>query len=91
MVYWVLGNLPPGSHSSLSSIFLAVLCKSVDVKIYGYDKVLKLFLQDLKTLEDLGVYVPLLGKSVRGTVQSVIADNLGAHSIAGRAAQLIEF
>ena len=25
-VYWVLGNLPPGSHSSSSSIHLAVLC-----------------------------------------------------------------
>ena len=25
-VYWVLDNLPPGSHSALSSIYLAVLC-----------------------------------------------------------------
>lgn len=82
-VYWVLANLPPGSHSSLSSIFLAILCKSVDVKIYGYDKVLEPLLQDIKTLEDHGVYVPLLGKSLRGTVQSVVADNLGVHSIAG--------
>lgn len=40
-IYWVLGNLPPGSHSSLSSIFLTVLCKSVDVKTYGFDKVLE--------------------------------------------------
>lgn len=81
-VYWTLGNLPPGSHS-LSSIYLAILCKSVDVKIYGYDKVLEPLLQDLKTLEDHGVYVPLLGTSLKGTVQSVVADNLGAHSIAG--------
>ncbi|XP_051813200.1 uncharacterized protein LOC127536542 isoform X4 [Acanthochromis polyacanthus] len=38
---------------------------------------------DLKTLEDHGVYVPLLGTSLKGTVHSVVADNLGAHSIAG--------
>ena len=31
-VYWVLSNLPPGSHSSLSSIFLAILCKTDNVK-----------------------------------------------------------
>lgn len=40
-VYWILGNLPPGSHSSLSSIYLAVLCKSCDVKTYGYKTVLE--------------------------------------------------
>lgn len=82
-VYWVLGNLPPGSHSSLSSIFLAILCKSVDVKRYGYEKVLEPLLQDLKILENDGVYIALLGKTLRGTVQCVIADNLGARSIAG--------
>ncbi|KAL7877515.1 hypothetical protein SRHO_G00041580 [Serrasalmus rhombeus] len=82
-VYWILSNLPPGSHSSLSYIYLAVLCKSRDVKSYGYDKVLEPLLQDLKTLEDQGVYVPSLDKSVKGTVLSVVADNLGAHGIAG--------
>lgn len=34
-VYWVLANLPPGSHSALSSIYLSVLCKTNDVNIYG--------------------------------------------------------
>jgi len=37
----------------------------------------------LKTLEELGVYVPQLGESVKGAVFSVVADNLGAHSVAG--------
>lgn len=35
-VYWIHANLPPGSHSCLSSIYLAVLCKSNDVKIHGF-------------------------------------------------------
>lgn len=82
-VYWVLANLPPGSHSALSSIYLSVLCKTDDVNTYGYDKIFQPLLQDLKTLEDLGVYVPLLGESLQGTVFSVVADNLGAHSVAG--------
>lgn len=82
-VYWVLANLAPGSHSLLSSIYLSLLCKTDDVKTYGYDKIFEPLVQDLKTLEELGVYVPLLGESVKGTVLSVVADNLGAHSIAG--------
>lgn len=79
----MLANLPPGSHSSLSSIYLAVLCKSDDVKTYGYEKVFEPLLHDLKTLEEQGIFVPLLGESVQGTVFSVVADNLGAHSVAG--------
>jgi len=82
-VYWILANLPPGSHSSLSSIYLSILCKTEDVKTYGYDRIFEPLMQDLKTLEELGVYVPLLGESVKGTVFSVVADNLGAHSVAG--------
>lgn len=42
-VYWVFANLPLGSHSSLSSSFLSVLCKTDDVKTYSYDKSLNLF------------------------------------------------
>lgn len=34
-VYWVLDNLPPGSHSTLSSIYLAVVCKSEDLRKFG--------------------------------------------------------
>lgn len=82
-VYWILGNLPPGSHSSLSSIYLALLAKSDHIKKYGYAKILKPLLQDLKILEDQGVYIALLGHFLKGTVHSVVADNLGAHSLAG--------
>ena len=45
--------------------------------------VLDPLVQDLKTLEEDGVFVPLLGRFVKGTVQVVVADNLGAQSMAG--------
>lgn len=82
-VYWVLGSLPPGSHSKLSSIYLAVLSKSDDIKTYGYQKLLEPLLQDLSILEQHGVFISQIGQFVKGTVQCVIADNLGAHAIAG--------
>lgn len=40
-------------------------------------------MQDLKTLETEGVFVPLLGSFLKGTVHSIVADNLGAHSFSG--------
>lgn len=38
---------------------------------------------DLAVLEEHGVFVPQTGKNIKGTVQCVAADNLGAHGIAG--------
>lgn len=35
-VYWVLANVPPLLRSSLTSIYLAILCKSDDIKRFGY-------------------------------------------------------
>lgn len=67
-IYWTLSNLPPSSHSALSAIYLAILCKSDNVKKYGYDNVLHPLLQDVKTLEQEGIFVPLLGKCVKGTI-----------------------
>lgn len=40
-------------------------------------------LKDLKSFEDDGIFVPSLGKVVKGTVLAVVADNLGARSIGG--------
>lgn len=82
-VYFVLANLPTELRSSLTSIYLAVLSKAVDVKKFGYEKVLEPLLNDLAILEQEGVYIASLGKNIKGTVQCVSADNLGAHSISG--------
>lgn len=82
-VYWILGNLPPGCSSALSSIYLALLCKSDYVKTFGYEKIFEPLLHDLKILEQQGIYIPQLGVSIKGTIQCVVADNLGSHGLAG--------
>lgn len=60
-----------------------MLCKSGDVQTHGYKSVLEPLLQAFKILKYYGVYVPLLGKSPKGTILSFVADNLGVHGIAG--------
>ncbi|XP_063763029.1 uncharacterized protein LOC134880193 [Eleginops maclovinus] len=82
-IYWVIANLPIRLRSTLSSIYLAALCKTVHIKQYGYSKVLEPLIRDLQHLETTGVFVKRLGSCVKGTVLYVSADNLGAHSLAG--------
>ncbi|KAK6479283.1 hypothetical protein HHUSO_G19991 [Huso huso] len=82
-VYWVLADVPSQFRSTLTSIYLAILCKAADVKRYGYGAVLEPLLKDLVKLEEEGLFIPVLGKSIKGTVFGVAADNLGAHSIGG--------
>lgn len=82
-VYWVLLNLPAKFRSTLPLIQVAVLGKSVDVKLFGYDAFLYPLIKDIQSLERNGVFVEVLDKFVKGTVFCVCADNLGAHSLAG--------
>lgn len=82
-VYWVLADIPALLRSTLSSIYLAILCKADDIKQFGYPQVLDPLLTDLKSFEEDGIFVPCLGKVIKGTIFSVIADNLSAHSLAG--------
>lgn len=82
-VYWIILNLPARLRSSLSSIQLALLGKSVDVKRYGYEKFLEPLIKDIKCLECEGVFVEVVDEFVKGTIFCVSADNLGAHGLAG--------
>ena len=38
---------------------------------------------DLKTLEKVSVYIETFGDCLKGTVYSVVADNLAVHGLAG--------
>ncbi len=58
--YWVLANVSPLLRSSLTSIYLAILCKADDIKKFGYSAVLEPLLKDLASLEEEGLYIPSL-------------------------------
>lgn len=82
-VYWVVLNLPARFRSRLTSIQLALLGKSVDIKQYGYAKFLEPLLKDIKCLEQEGIFIEAVGQFVKSSVYCVCADNLGAHCLAG--------
>ena len=83
LLSWVLTNVPPQFHATLKSIYLAVLCKAVDVKKFGYEAVLEPLSKDLVQLEEEGLFIPVFGKKIKCTIVCVVADNLGAHSVGG--------
>ena len=88
-VYWVLADVPSLLRSELNSILLAILCKAEDVKTFGYSAVLEPL--SLCHCSNTGLYIPALGRRVKGTVFSVVADNLGAHSIGGLVESIFQF
>lgn len=77
-----MGNLTASFQSSLSNTYLAALIHSEDVKCYGFESVLKPLIDDLITLQQEGLFIAKLGKTVKGFVHCVVADNRGAHSLA---------
>lgn len=83
VVYWVLANIPVKHRSMLRSIQLGLLCNAGTVKECGYEKVMQPLVKDLVHLEQTGLFIDELGATVKGTVLYVLADNLGAHSMAG--------
>ncbi|XP_051992995.1 uncharacterized protein LOC127651278 isoform X2 [Xyrauchen texanus] len=58
-VYFTSKNFPPECNSSLSNIHLCLLFNSIDKEVYGFDKILQPFLDDLRFLEKTGLTVEL--------------------------------
>ncbi|RXN13097.1 cadherin-related tumor suppressor-like protein [Labeo rohita] len=56
-VYWVFADIHATLGSTLTSIYLTILCKANYVNQYGYAKVLDPLLRDLKSFEDEGGFV----------------------------------
>ena len=76
-------NLPHKFNSSLSNIHLLAIVNSCEIKKYGFDKVLKPFLEELAQLESEKGLALDDGNRVRGTIASVIGDILAAHKLFG--------
>ena len=84
-IYFVLGNLPRKKRSMLSSINLAILCKTTFIEKHGYESVLAPLIKDLETLEQKGVSENIDGVSHTffGSLSLINGDNLAQHSLGG--------
>lgn len=84
-VFFTLGNIRPSYRSSLKSIFLVAVAKSSTIEKNGIDFILKPFLDDLKTLHEVGVTINVSGSIEvwKGALLAFLADNLAAHELGG--------
>ncbi|KAJ8678732.1 hypothetical protein QAD02_014519 [Eretmocerus hayati] len=84
--YFEIGNLPPHMNSQLSNIHVSTLFCSVDVKKYGFDKILGPFMDDLRKLEsDEGVTLHFDDEAyiLRASIETFCGDGLAVHEIFG--------
>jgi hypothetical protein len=81
-LYMIVKNVSVNVLSRLENIFLVGLWYAQDVRKYGYERILRPVVDDLKRLaspEGLNVN----GLTLHGTLVLFSADNLGAHSVFG--------
>jgi hypothetical protein len=82
-VYFTLANLPAHYRSNIDHIQLVLLCREEDTKLKnGMDKALRRLMTDLKYIETTGIVV-VEGIQLKGSVISLLGDNLGSHVIGG--------
>lgn len=80
-VYMSIGDLMPYARSNIDHMQLVLLCREVDFKEFGQDKVFSRLIEDLKSLETTGI-VSSLG-TLKAGVFCFVGDNLGSHCIGG--------
>ena len=81
--YYLLGNLHQTSRAQKPVIQLLALCKSEDIKEFGFRSVANLINADLFILESQGVCVAGIPGQVYGALAYICGDNLNSHQIGG--------
>lgn len=82
-VYFTLLNILPEHRSVLHTIQPCLLFNSKILKIVGMDQVLEPLINDLSKLYSEGIFIPKLGRIVKGYVAYISGDNLSQNDLAG--------
>lgn len=80
-VYFHLANFSPSQRSNVENIQLALLCREKDLKFFGVEKILRPLITDILILEKEGITIDSVNH--KGTICSIVGDNLGSHAIGG--------
>lgn len=81
-VYLEKRNVDPKLKSKLSNIHLVALAKSQDIKSGGFDKIARKIVDELKTLETVGITLKS-GRNLKAILVNISCDNLGANGVLG--------
>lgn len=83
--YFVIKNFPASVNSSLNNIHLLALAHAADLKKYSVDGVMKVVVEELMQLHDVGFHCMYeTGREhFRCYLTQVVGDNLGLHSLLG--------
>ena len=81
--YYILGNISPTLRSQLHCIQLAIITKATSIKEHGLGTVMQPLLNDIMTLEQHGIELPIHGDTIKLYVLVLfqISDNLGSHVV----------
>lgn len=60
---------------------LVLLCRSADLKLFRLQKILETLIKDLKTFENFGIIMSDVRCSVKGSIFTIVGDNLATHRI----------
>lgn len=81
-IYMTVANLNPWQRSKVDQIQLVALCYERDIKHFGFTKIFKVIVEDIKYLEIKGLDVNDT-INLKGSLLAVVGDNLGSHQIGG--------
>jgi len=81
--YFTINNFPIHVNSKLQNIFLVALCYTIDIKEFGLNPVLEVIVNDIKILENQGIFIESFNTYIKGTLVSIACDNLAGTMLLG--------
>lgn len=87
-IYFQIRNTPPEYRSRQNNVYIVSLCVSPNLKENekNFNKVCRLFLDELKIMESEGIPVKCADGTIvnlKGALTNILADNLGFNSVFG--------
>ncbi|KYM93673.1 hypothetical protein ALC62_15723 [Cyphomyrmex costatus] len=81
--YFVINNFPMHINSTLENILLLALYYTANIKQFGLHPVLQKIINNIKILKTEGIFIESLNISIKGTLVSLVFDNLGGAMLLG--------
>ena len=83
--YFTIQNLDEKYSANFQKVHLLAMLNTLDVKIYGFDTILRRIMKDIKVLETTGITVQFGGENIQvyGALSQFCGDSLATNEIFG--------